>query len=93
MEAAWKHVASLFLFGGEMIFEQLFVAASELHCLAGRDLSQFILMYFAELPDAWYEAHFRSEIIDTIKHDAAMIRSYWYGQFGGINGQQNSVVS
>ena len=73
--------------------ENLFMIASELQCMAGRDLSRFILMFYTDIPDAWYEAHFRSEVIDTIKHDAAMIRSYWYGQFGGIDVKQNSVVS
>ena len=76
-----------------MIVEQLSIAAVELQTLAGRDLSRFILMYFTELSDAWYEAHFRSEAIDTIKTDAAFIRSYWYELFGDANVQQNSVVS
>lgn len=71
----------------------VFMAMAELDTLAGHDLSRFILMFYTDIPDAWYEAHFRSEIIDKIKHDAAMIRSYWYGQFGGIDGKQNSVVS
>lgn len=67
----------------DQIKGNLFMTAAELQSLAGRDLAQFILMFFTELPDAWYEAHFVKSVIDSIKADAAIVRAYWFNTFGG----------
>jgi len=73
--------------------EILFKLVTEFQTLAGRDLSRFILMFYTELPDSWYEARFRKEVIETIKKDAVMIRNYWYSFFGDEHEPKNAVVS
>lgn len=71
----------------------VFMARAELDTLAGNDLARFILMFYRELPDSWYEAHFRASVIGLIKADAVVVRTYWFNTFGGIDVKQNSVVS
>lgn len=63
--------------------DNVFMAMAELEVLAGHDLSQFILMFYTEIPDSWYEAHFVKSVIDSIKADAAIVRAYWFNTFGG----------
>ena len=59
------------------------MAMSELEVLAGHDLSRFILMFYRELPDSWYKAHFRESTIGLIKAAAEIVRNYWFDTFGG----------
>lgn len=61
----------------------VFMAMAELETIAGSDLARFILMFYTELPDSWYAAHFRKSVIGLIKADAVTVRAYWFDTFGG----------
>ena len=65
------------------VSDSVFMAMSELETIAGSDLSRFILMFYRELPDSWYKAHFRESVIGLIKADAVTVRAYWFDTFGG----------
>lgn len=67
----------------KVVSDSAFMAMAELETIAGSDLARFILMFYKELPDSWYAAHFRESVIGAIKADAVVVRAYWFNTFGG----------